>query len=138
MATTVGEIMARDPQTVEPDVSVREAAARMRDDDIGDVVVVEQGRITGIVTDRDITVRVTAEGKGADTPVREAYTPNPTTVAVDASLHEAVQLMREQDVRRLPVVDGDRPIGVVSLGDLAIETDESSALADISAAEPDQ
>ena len=134
MATTVAEIMARDPQTVQADAPVREAAGLMRDADTGDVVVLEGGRLVGILTDRDIAVRVVAEGGSADTPVRDACTTDPTTVTPDTRIEQAVELMRDRAIRRLPVVEGDRPVGVVSLGDLAIERDEDSALADIRAA----
>jgi CBS domain-containing protein len=134
VATTVAEIMARDPQTVQADAPVREAAQRMRDADTGDVVVLEGGRLVGIVTDRDIAVRVVAEGGSADTPVRDACTADPTTITPDTRIEQAVALMRDRAIRRLPVVEGDRPVGVVSLGDLAIERDEDSVLADISAA----
>ncbi len=134
MAATVGEIMARHPQTVQASAPVREAAARMRDADTGDVVVLDGESLVGILTDRDIAVRVVAEGGSADTPVRDACTADPTTVTADTTVEQAVALMRDGAVRRLPVVEGTRPVGVVSLGDLAIEQDEDSVLADISAA----
>jgi len=135
VATTVAEIMARDPQTVQADAPVREAASRMRDHDTGDVVVLDGQQLVGIVTDRDIAVRIVAEGRDTATPVREACSADPTTVAPDTAIEQAAELMRRNAVRRLPVVEGDRPVGIVSLGDLAIERDEDSVLADISAAE---
>ncbi len=134
MATTVAEIMSHDPQTVQADAPVREVARRMRDADTGDVVVLDGDALVGIVTDRDIVLRVVAEGRDADTPVRDAFTADPTTVTPDTRIEQAVDLMRDRAVRRLPVVEGSRPVGVVSLGDLAIERDEDSVLADISAA----
>jgi CBS domain-containing protein len=106
----------------------------MRDADTGDVVVLDGESLVGILTDRDIAVRVVAEGGSADTPVRDACTADPTTVTADTTVEQAVALMRDGAVRRLPVVEGTRPVGVVSLGDLAIEQDEDSVLADISAA----
>lgn len=136
MATTVAEIMARDPQTVNADETVADAARRMRDSDSGDVLVMDGGRLVGIVTDRDIAVRIVAEGRDASTPAREACSSGDlTTVTPDTRIDMAVQIMRDKAVRRLPVVEGDRPVGVVSLGDLAIERDEDSALAEISAAD---
>jgi CBS domain-containing protein len=135
VATTVAEIMARDPQTVQADAPVSEAARRMRDADTGDVVVLDGDTLVGIVTDRDIVVRVVADGNGVDTPVRAACTADPTTVTPDTRIERAVELMRDGAIRRLPVVEGSRPVGIVSLGDLAIERDEDSVLADISAAE---
>jgi CBS domain-containing protein len=138
MAATVADVMARDPETIEADQPVIEAARRMRDADIGDVIVLDNGRVVGIVTDRDIVVRVIAEGRDSSTPVREACSAGDLqTVGPDTSLQQAVQLMRGHAVRRLPVVENDRAVGIVSLGDLAIEQDEDSALADISAAAPD-
>ena len=135
MATTVAEIMARDPQTVQADEPVSAAAAAMRDNDTGDVVVLDGQQLVGIVTDRDLAVRIVAEGRDASTPVREACSADPTTVTPDTAIEQAAELMRRNAVRRLPVVEGDRPVGIVSLGDLAIERDEDSVLADISAAE---
>lgn len=133
--TTVAEIMARDPQTVQVDTSVGEAARRMRGADTGNVVVLDDVRLAGVVTDRDIVVRVLAEGKHASTPIREACSDQDlATVTPDTDTTDAAQLMRERVVRRLPVVEGERVVGVVSIGDLAIDRDERSALADISAA----
>ncbi len=136
MPTTVAEIMARDPETVTADTTVADVARRMRDADTGDVLVLDGGALVGIVTDRDIAVRIVAEGLDPATPAREACSATGlTTVTPDTTAEQAAQIMRDNAVRRLPVVEGDRPVGVVSLGDLAIERDEHSALAEISAAE---
>jgi CBS domain-containing protein len=138
MATTVSDVMTRNPETVEVSEPVVEAARRMRDADTGDVIVVDNGRVVGLLTDRDIAVRVVAENMDPSTPVREACSATDLqTVGPDTSLDQAVQLMRNNAIRRLPVVENDHAVGIVSLGDLAIELDENSALADISAAEPD-
>lgn len=137
MAATVSDVMTANPETIEADEPVMEAARRMRDADIGDVIVLDGGRVVGIVTDRDIAIRVVAEGKDSSTPVRDACSTDVKTVTPDTSLAQAVQLMRDNAVRRLPVVDNDQAVGVVSLGDLAMELDQESALADISAAAPD-
>lgn len=138
MAATVSDVMTTNPETIEASEPVMEAARRMRDADIGDVIVLDDGRVVGILTDRDIAVRVVAEGKDSSTPVRDACSASDLqTVGPDTSLAQAVQLMRDNAVRRLPVVENDRAVGVVSLGDLAMELDEESALADISAAAPD-
>ena len=137
MATTVSEVMTRNPETIEASESVVEAARRMRDADTGDVIVLDNGRVVGIVTDRDITVRIVAENMNLSTPVSEACSATDLqTVGPDTSLDQAVQLMRSNAVRRLPVVENDQAVGIISLGDLAIEQDEDSALADISAAAP--
>jgi CBS domain-containing protein len=136
MATTVADVVTPDPVTIEATKTVRDAAELMRAGDIGDVVVVEDGRIVGIVTDRDLVVRVLAIGGGPDDSVRQAVSGNLVTVSPTESIERAAQLMSDNAVRRLPVVTGDTLVGIVSIGDLAIERDPDSALADISAAEP--
>lgn len=136
MAITVAQVMARDPATVSADTPISEAARIMRAAGVGDVLVVDSGRLSGIVTDRDIAIRAVAENKDPHTPVREACSSiELITVTPDTKLEQAVQLMRSKAIRWLPVVEGDRPVGI---GDLAIERDESSVLADISAAESNQ
>jgi CBS domain-containing protein len=134
---TVGTIMTKDPQVLESNVSLTDAARVMRDSDIGDVIVIESGSVCGIATDRDIVVRGIASGKDpSTTPLNEICSRDVTTLTSEMPVKEAVRLMSERAVRRLPVVDGDRPVGVVSLGDLAMDRDPSSALADISEAPP--
>ncbi len=138
MAQTVEQIMTTNPRTVNVDDTVKDAAALMRDGDIGDVIVVEGGQVTGIVTDRDIVVRAVAEGRDESTPVSEICTTGIKTIEPDASVDDALRTMREDDIRRLPVVKDGSPVGIVSLGDLAVEREPDSTLADISAAAPDQ
>ncbi|MGW0809720.1 CBS domain-containing protein [Nonomuraea sp. NPDC002799] len=135
MAKTVADVMTSHPATVEAGQPVSVAAALMRDNDAGAVIVNDNGRMCGIITDRDITVRVVAGEKPPQTPVRDAYSPSVEAVGPDTSVDQAVQLMRSHAVRRLPVVEDGRAVGIVSLGDLAVERDPTSALADISAAE---
>jgi CBS domain-containing protein len=139
MARTVEEIMTRDPRTVNAGDPVVEAARIMRDSDIGDVVVMEDGQVSGIVTDRDIVVRGVADGQDPDSAtVSDVCTTGIETIEPEASVDDAVRLMREHDIRRLPVVKNGRPVGILSLGDLAVEREPDSTLADISAASPDQ
>ncbi len=135
MARTVADVMTAHPAAVEGDQPVSVAAALMRDNDTGAVIVNDNGRLRGIVTDRDITVRCVADDKGPETPVREACSGSVEAVGPDTDIDQAVQMMRTHAVRRLPVVEDGRAIGILSLGDLAMERDEDSALADISAAE---
>jgi CBS domain-containing protein len=131
--------MTINPRTVKVDDTVLEAAQVMRDSDIGDVIVVENGEVTGIVTDRDIVVRAVAEGRDAEsTTVGEIATTGVQAIEPDASVDDALRMMREHDIRRLPVAKNGRPVGIVSLGDLAVEREPDSTLADISAAAPDQ
>jgi CBS domain-containing protein len=139
MATTqsVADVMTRNPIVLDSDAPLAEAARAMRDSDIGDVIVLEEGAICGIATDRDIVVRAIADGKDpATTPIKDICSKDVTTLASESPVDDAVRLMREKAVRRLPVVEGDRPVGVVSLGDLASQRDPRSALADISKAPP--
>jgi CBS domain-containing protein len=139
MARTVEEIMTTNPRTVYADDTVREAAQVMRDNDIGDVIVIEDGQVAGIVTDRDIVVRAVAEGRDAEsTTVGDIATTGIQAIDPEASVDDALRMMREHDIRRLPVVKNGRPVGIVSLGDLAVEREPDSTLADISAAAPDQ
>jgi CBS domain-containing protein len=137
MADTVRELLKGDPVTVEADATIQEAAKLMADNDIGNLPIVENSEVKGIVTDRDIVVRVIAKGDGPDASVREAATTDVETISADTSIDDAIQKMEQSNVRRLPVVEDDgKPVGVITLGDLAQERDKSSALADISAASP--
>jgi CBS domain-containing protein len=136
MADTIREVMTQNPVTVEASATVQDAAQLMAREDIGDVLVVENGEIQGIVTDRDIVVRVLAKGQGPDASVREAASTGVEALSPDDSVDDALRKMQEADVRRLPVVEDGKPVGIVSLGDLAVEKDTDSALADISAASP--
>jgi CBS domain-containing protein len=137
MARTVDEVMTHDPRTVSPGDTVHNAASEMRDADVGAVLVEDHGKLAGIVTDRDIVVRAVADGADPDDiTVEQVYTRDPVTLTPDQPIREAVRFMREKNVRRVPVVQGGRPVGIVSLGDLAVELDEESALADISSEMP--
>jgi CBS domain-containing protein len=139
MAGHLREIMTQNPVTVQTTDSVMAAARSMRDGNIGDVVVVERGQIQGILTDRDIVVRALAEGRDpTSTTVGEICSRELTTLSPSDSVNEAVKIMRDKAIRRLPVVDGGRPVGIVSLGDLAVERDPESALGGISSAPPNR
>lgn len=136
MADTVRDLLKGDPVTVDASATVEEAAKLMDEKDIGNVLVVENDEVQGIVTDRDIVVRVVAKGNGADASVREAATTDVEAIEPDTSIDDAIQKMEQANVRRLPVVDDGKPIGVITLGDLAQARDQDSALADISSASP--
>lgn len=138
MTTMIRDVMTPMPVALSPEQSIVEAARMMRDEGIGDVLVVEGEQLVGVVTDRDIVIRCLAEGADLDTAtLRDACSADVLTVGPDSSTDEAVELMRDNAVRRIPVVEDGRPVGIVSIGDLAIEQDPESALADISAAEDD-
>jgi CBS domain-containing protein len=136
MADTIRDVMTSDPASVEASATVQDAAQLMDQKDIGAVLVVENGEVQGIVTDRDIAVRVVAKGNGPDASVREAATTDLESLSPDDSIEDAIQKMEQADVRRLPVVEDGKPVGIISLGDLAQAKDRDSALADISSAAP--
>jgi CBS domain-containing protein len=136
MAQKVREIMTENVVTLSGSAPITDAARRMKEADIGDVIVLSDGTICGLVTDRDIVVRAIAEGKDPQSvALEEICTHDVATVGPDDSVEQAIEILRRRAVRRVPVVEGGRPVGIVSIGDLAIERDEHSALADISAAE---
>ncbi|MFI8101005.1 CBS domain-containing protein [Streptomyces sp. NPDC086023] len=136
MSQLIHEVMTERPVTVAPQVSLSEAARKMRDADIGDVLVVDDGMLRGILTDRDLVVRAMAEDRDpATTDVQTVCSGEPVTVGPDDGIDRAVALMREHALRRLPVTDDGKLVGIVSIGDLALDKDPSSALADISSAE---
>ncbi len=135
MAANIREVMTPNPITLPVTSLAIEAARAMRDSDIGDVIVLDGQTICGIVTDRDIVVRAVAEGLDpASTPLMDICSRELTTIAPHESVDKAVHLMREKAIRRLPVVENKRPVGIVSIGDLALERDPESALGNISAA----
>jgi CBS domain-containing protein len=135
---TVREVMSATAETVTPETTLADAAKVMERADIGDVLIVDGTRqLRGIVTDRDIAIRAIAEGRDPNsTPVEEIMTPTVETISSSATVREAIETMRRHDIRRLPVVDGGSPIGVVSLGDLAMSPGSQSVLADLSTAPP--
>ena len=134
---SIRDVMTPAPVTVSSSTSLEQAAREMRDANIGDVIVLDGEQITGILTDRDIVVRAVAGGRNpAQTRVGEIASRELTTIDPDESVDSAVGLMRERSIRRLPVVEDGRPVGIVSLGDLALERDPESCLGEISAAPP--
>lgn len=136
MAKKLRDLMTTDPVTCQTDATIAEVARLMKERDIGNVLVMRGDTVSGIVTDRDIVVRGLAEGRDTSAFVGDVCTGDLVTLSPDDDVTKAVKLMRERAVRRLPVVEGGRPVGIVSIGDLAIESNGESALADISAAPP--
>ena len=116
----IRDVMTPNPRTVSPEDSLESAARIMRDEDTGVVPVVQDGRPVGILTDRDIVIRGVAEG-GSARAVRDVVTGRVISVSPAATTREATELMSEHQIRRLPVVENDRLIGIVSLGDLAVK-----------------
>ncbi|MEQ4301468.1 CBS domain-containing protein [Plantactinospora sp. B6F1] len=135
--TTVGEFMTTRLVTMDGGDTLTAAAQEMRDSAIGDVIVTNDDKVVGIVTDRDITVRGVAEGLNpSSATLNQILTQDVVTVTQYDDAVAAADLMRTYGVRRLPVVEDGRLIGLVSLGDLAVEREPQSVLADISADEP--
>ena len=124
------EIMTKSVRTATREMSLREVAAMMRDGDMGAVPVVDDGRLIGIVTDRDIVVRAVAEGKTADTPIGEVMTTELFTVAPDDFVFEAIRLMGDKQVRRIPVVSEDGSLaGIIAMADVALEMEDEQEIA---------
>lgn len=139
MAQSIRDVMTPDPVTVRATSSVKDAACAMRDANIGDVIVLQDDQICGILTDRDIVVCAVAEGRDpATTKVADICSQELTTASPTDDVDKAVLLMRNRAIRRLPVVEGGKAVGIVSIGDLAIERDPHSALGRISAAPPNR
>ena len=124
----VSEVMTRNVETVTPDQPVSDAAGFMLSADTGSIPVLENDRLVGMITDRDIAVRGVANGRGPDTTVRELMTSDIVSVRDSDDVSDAAARMSEAQVRRVPVIDSDdRLCGIVSLGDLSRQADGSSA-----------
>ena len=125
------EIMTKNVRTVTRDMLVREVAAIMRDGDMGAVPVTDDGKLIGIVTDRDIVVRCIADGRDADTSVSDAMTTELFTVSPDDFVFEAIRLMGDKQVRRVPVVDDNGKLaGIIAMADVALETEDDREIAE--------
>jgi CBS domain-containing protein len=125
----VSEIMTRDVQTAQPDTTVEEIAALMKEEGVGAVPVLDEGgELAGIVTDRDIVVRCIAEGKDAsETTVDDILSEDLSTIEPYADVREAYRLMSSRKVRRLPVVEEGELVGIVSLGDISVKDEDERA-----------
>lgn len=124
------EIMSKNPRTVTPETTVQEAARLMKEEDVGVLPVVESAsskRLLGVVTDRDITVRVVAEGRSSAS-VRDAMTSGVKTAKADDSVKDVMQLMGKEQVRRVPIVnDRGELVGIVAQADIVLEGDDKRA-----------
>ncbi|MEK6246467.1 MAG: CBS domain-containing protein, partial [Pseudomonadota bacterium] len=119
------DLMSRDVKVISPDMTIGEAAKKMRDGDFGMMPVGEDDRMIGTISDRDIAIRAVAEGKGAGTKVRDVMSEGIAWVYEDDSVEQVAKIMSERQVRRLPVVNRDkRLVGIVALGDFAVESSE--------------
>jgi signal-transduction protein with cAMP-binding, CBS, and nucleotidyltransferase domain len=133
MDARVRDVMTPGPIGVDYYQSIGEAARTMRDWGVGAVLVVRNESLYGLVTDRDLVVRAVAEARGADEPVGPLSSANLIGVDADAGVREAMRLMRQHAVRRLPVLEDGQVTGIVSLGDLAIQDGSALAFAQLSA-----
>jgi len=121
MSILVRHAMTESPQTAKPDMSAADAAGLMKQLDIGVVPVAERGKLVGLVTDRDIVLRVVANRQNPDrVPLSDILTRSPVTVTPDMKVSEARDLMARHKVRRLPVMKGEELVGILSLGDVAL------------------
>jgi len=122
----VREVMTTNPRCVSPNDTIQIAARIMKEEDTGVVPIVENGRPVGVITDRDIVIRAVADGSQANKPVREIATGDLVCATPDMSTREATKIMSERQIRRLPVVENDRLVGIVSLGDIAVKEGKDS------------
>ncbi len=116
----IAEIMTTDVETCPPTVTIQDIAAKMREINVGSIPICEEGRIVGIVTDRDIVLRGIAEELGADAPISEIFSETLITGTEGMLVEEAASLMARHQIRRLPIVRQEQVIGIVSLGDIAV------------------
>ncbi len=131
------DVMSRDVKVISPDTTIREAAKQMQEEGFGMMPVGENDRMIGAISDRDIVIRAVSEGKDCDTKVREVMSDGITWAYENDTVVRGASIMSEKQIRRLPVVDRDkRLVGIVSLGDFAVEADDiepaADALVDIS------
>lgn len=137
MGQTVSDIMTKAPVALSAEDTVRDAARHMRELNVGAIVVQKHGQLFGIVTDRDIVVRCLARDGNCDsTLLGEICSPEVATLRPDDDVDHAVALMRAKAIRRIPVVKNGKAVGILSLGDLALQRDPESALGKISGASP--
>jgi CBS domain-containing protein len=120
----IKDVMTRNVAVVHPSTTIEEAADLMKTHDVGLLPVCEGERLVGVLTDRDITVRAVAVGQSpVTTLVSDAMTPDIYSVFEDQDVEDAARVMKQQQVRRVVVLDGDkRLVGITSLGDLAVDT----------------
>jgi len=123
--------MTRSVRTAGIYTALTEAAAMMRDGDVGAVPVVDDGKLAGMITDRDIVVRAIAEGRSFDTRVGDVMTKELFTVKPDDFVFEAIRLMGDKQVRRIPVVDADGALaGIIAMADVALEMEDEREIAE--------
>lgn len=124
------DLMSRNVKVISPDMSIEEAARQMRDGDFGMMPVGDAENMIGTISDRDIAIRAVAFGLGVETKVRDVMSKGVSSALDTDTVDQAVKIMSERQVRRLPVVDQDtKLVGIVALGDLAVKASESKPAA---------
>jgi CBS domain-containing protein len=126
----IRDVMTPNPKTVSPDDTIQAAARIMQKEDTGAVPVVTNGRVLAVVTDRDIVMRIVAEGAPLSSLVRTIATQDVVCATPEMSTREASELMSQHQIRRLPVVENDCLVGIVSIGDLAVKEGKDSRIGD--------
>ncbi len=125
------EIMTRNVKTATRTMSLRDVAATMRDGDMGSIPVIDGGKLVGIVTDRDIVVRAVADGKDVSSPIGEVMTAEVFSVRENDFVFEAIRLMGERQVRRVPIInDAGELVGIIAMADVALETEDEREIAE--------
>ena len=125
------EIMTRNVKTASREMSLQEVAALMRDGDMGSIPVVENGKLVGIVTDRDIVVRAIADGRDAATAIGDVMTTEVFSVRENDFAFEAIRLMGDKQVRRVPIInDAGELVGIIAMADVALETEDEREIAE--------
>ncbi|MFC3212086.1 CBS domain-containing protein [Planomicrobium okeanokoites] len=126
----VADIMTKEVDTCNPGHSLQEVAAKMKEINVGSIPICKNEKLVGIITDRDIVVRGIADNLSLESAVSEILSENMVTGNKDMSVEEAAELMADHQIRRLPIVENDKVVGIVSLGDIAVK-DKSYGNADI-------
>jgi CBS domain-containing protein len=133
----VKDVMTKDVATLNPDDTIERAAQLMKQYNVGSIPVCDSEKVIGMITDRDIAVRSVAQGEnGKNQKVREIMSSNPVIINSETDIHDAARIMSERQVRRLPVVENNNIVGIVAIGDIAVESklvdDAGEALSSIS------
>ena len=120
MHKSIQDAMTSNPTTIEPTTTAQEAARTMKSENVGSLPIVEGDKLVGVITDRDLAIRIIAEGKGTDTPVADVASKDVVTIDPQQGLEEAARLMATNQIRRLPVVEEDgRLVGILAQADIA-------------------
>ncbi len=125
------EIMTKDVQTANREMTLQAVAVLMRDGDMGSLPIVENGKLAGIVTDRDVVIRAVAEGKDANTQIGDVMTTDVFSVKENDFVFEAIRLMGDKQVRRVPIInDAGELAGIIAMADVALETEDQNEIAE--------